>query len=136
MAIERINSLNLHPVVWGDHVHRYLFAKDHSKGAVLDVACGIGYGSEFVLKNPLVHRYYGVDIASEPLLTFNQKFRTPIANAIQGNGYHLPFSSASFETIISFETLEHLDDPVALISEVARVIKHDGIFIGSVPSRQ
>lgn len=136
MAIERVSSLNLHPVVWGDHVHRYSFAKKYCRGTVLDVACGIGYGSEFILKNPLVHRYYGVDISSEPLLTFNQKFRTPIASVIQGNCYNLPFSSASFETIVSFETIEHLEDPFALISEIARVIKSDGIFIGSVPSRQ
>ncbi|MGC5341134.1 class I SAM-dependent methyltransferase, partial [Escherichia coli] len=40
----------------------------------------------------------------------------------------------SVDVFVSFETLEHVPDPERIISEVKRVLKPGGTFIGSVPN--
>ena len=47
----------------------------------------------------------------------------------QGYAEALPFADGSFSTIISFDTLEHVRDLKATISEIARVLAPGGIFV-------
>jgi SAM-dependent methyltransferase len=44
-----------------------------------------------------------------------------------------PFQDQSFDTIIAFDVIEHIENETQLISELNRVCKNDGIIIGSVP---
>jgi len=52
-----------------------------------------------------------------------------------GYSQSMPFDDASFDAVIMSEVLEHLTDDVltATFSEVARVLKPDSRFIGTVP---
>ncbi|MBL4588320.1 methyltransferase domain-containing protein [Candidatus Babeliales bacterium] len=45
----------------------------------------------------------------------------------------LPFEDQSFETIIAFDILEHIDSVDNLLDELFRVLKPGGIILGSVP---
>ena len=49
---------------------------------------------------------------------------------------HLPFQPYVFDTIICFEILEHVNDPENLVYQFLRLLKPDGMLVGSVPSRQ
>ena len=51
---------------------------------------------------------------------------------IVADGHKLPFADRSFDTIISFEVLEHVEYPWVVIKEINRVLKPGGRFIGSV----
>lgn len=53
--------------------------------------------------------------------------------AILGVGEQLPFRSDAFRVIVSEDSLEHLQDPRAALSEVRRVIRDDGTFVIWVP---
>ncbi|KKQ11853.1 MAG: methyltransferase domain-containing protein [Candidatus Babeliales bacterium] len=44
-----------------------------------------------------------------------------------------PFQDQSFDTIIAFDVIEHIENETQLINELNRVCKNDGIIIGSVP---
>ena len=48
----------------------------------------------------------------------------------------LPFSSDSFDTVVAFEVIEHLEDPVTFIAECARVLRPGGLFIVSTPNKR
>lgn len=48
-------------------------------------------------------------------------------------GGALPFPDASFDAVLAFEVLEHVDDDTGLLAEVARVSSPGGILIMSTP---
>lgn len=46
----------------------------------------------------------------------------------------LPFESGTFDIVVAGELLEHLRDPRSVVSEVLRVLRAGGTFVGSVPN--
>ena len=54
---------------------------------------------------------------------------------INADGTNLPFPENSFDLILCTEMLEHIPSPIALLREVARVKKPQGIFILSTPQK-
>lgn len=44
-----------------------------------------------------------------------------------------PFQDQSFDTIIAFDVIEHIENEAQLINELNRVCKSGGVIIGSVP---
>jgi SAM-dependent methyltransferase len=46
----------------------------------------------------------------------------------------LPFGDATFDVVVAGELLEHLRDPRRVVSEVLRVLRPGGTFVGSVPN--
>lgn len=56
----------------------------------------------------------------------------PPADVI-GSVMKLPFKENTFDCVICFETLEHVENPFKAIEEIFRVLKQGGKFIGSAP---
>ena len=54
--------------------------------------------------------------------------------ALRGDATCLPFPDDSFDVVITSEVLEHIQDDVAAIAEMYRVLKPGGIFAVTVPS--
>jgi SAM-dependent methyltransferase len=46
----------------------------------------------------------------------------------------LPFDDETFDVVVAGELLEHIRDPVGLVSEARRTLRADGTFVGSVPN--
>lgn len=121
-----------HKQKFPDHWERYTFALDKIVGdKILDIACGPGYGTAFLAKE-LNKKVIGLDI---DLPTINEAIKNygEHADFIHVSGYTWPIPSNSVDTIISFETFEHLDQTQLFLKEARRVLKFDGIFILSTP---
>lgn len=123
-----LQTLNL------DHLHRYAFAKGYCYNArVPDAAMGCGYSS--LILN--CRHYTGVDIDHNMVAFANEQYKPLIPNAtyLQGSVLDLPVETASIDTFISFETIEHLqpDDIGTYFSEVRRVLRPGGTFLCSTP---
>ena len=129
-----LQTLNL------DHLYRYAFAKGHCYGAdVLDAAMGCGYSSLLLQ----CKSYTGVDIdpnmvafANEVYLPMMQSTGVPNRHRyMQGSVLELPAASASIDTYISFETIEHIQpgEVARYFAEVKRVLRPGGRFICSTP---
>ena len=123
------------------HVDRYDFAVKYLKGMnkdslmILDIACGTGYGSDILkILNPKL--IIGVDIDSETIRYASKKYGSErcvfkIANAIDMKD----FRDKMFDAIISFETIEHLEDPILFLENINRLLKNKGILIMSTPNK-
>jgi len=136
--VERLDpkELNECTASYVEHSHRYEFASTLISGNVLDVACGLGYGAKIISKSNMVREYTGVDINGTAVAWAKRNVLCDLKpKFIQSSILDLPFFSGYFDAVVSFETLEHLDDPLKAICEIYRVLAPNGIFIGSVPTK-
>ncbi|MCK9538721.1 class I SAM-dependent methyltransferase [Dokdonella sp.] len=121
--------------IWYEHWHRYAFARPLAAGRrVLDAACGEGYGAAMLAA--VASEVTGVDI--DPATVEHARSRyagVPHLRYEQGDAARLPFSDASFDLVVSFETLEHLAAQEALVAGFARVLADDGLLIISSPDK-
>jgi Methylase involved in ubiquinone/menaquinone biosynthesis len=117
-----------------EHMHRYAIANELiNNKKVLDIACGEGYGSNLMAVNATY--VTGIDINEEIITKAREKYKRPNLEFLQGNAEKLPFDDNSFDIVVSFETIEHLENHQALFSEIKRVLKPDGILIISTPNK-
>ncbi len=96
--------------------------------SLLDFGCGNGTAvSQFLIRDGV--SYYGVD-CHEPSLTYAR-------NYFQGENAmfldRVP-EDILFDVIVYADVLEHLENPVAVLREHARLLKEDGMIIGSIPN--
>jgi len=116
-----------------EHIHRYQLATILSKGKdVLDIACGAGYGSWMIAQD--AHRVYGVDASGEVVAHATQRFKHANLTFHQGFCAEIPLTDACVDTVVSFETLEHIFEQDAFLDECRRVLRPDGILIISTPN--
>ena len=73
----------------------------------------------------------GLDIEFERL----QEAQTLEPNVVNGVGEHLPFTTDTYDLILSHEVLEHVQDDQAAISEAVRVLKPGGRLVIFCPNR-
>lgn len=105
-----------------------LIEKYGSGKQFLDVGCGTG----LILRH-LPPGAIGIDL-NQRHLARAAKY-APNAKVQVGDAENIPFTDSVFSTVVCTETLEHLVLPQKALSEIHRVLKPGGIFIGSTPRR-
>lgn len=108
-----------------DHRLRYYFAADQAKGRILDAASGVGYGSS------ILRAAVAVDICGSAIEFGKKYYPGPeyICGALEDKPWH-----GTFDTIVSFETIEHLPRPELVLQHFAESLNPDGVFVCSVPN--
>ncbi len=96
---------------------------------VLDCASGTGFGAMFLQEQGFVVTGAEIDQA---VVAF-AKARYPGLDIVCASAQRLPFSDNTFDAVVCIETLEHVDNPDAAISEFARVCKPDGLIALTTP---
>ena len=116
------------------HVARYNFAYRHLGGAsrILDIACGVGYGSDILKHENSVASIVGVDISADAISYAQAHYARDGVSFVKQDV--MTFEGAAFDAVISLETIEHLPAPEAFIARVvSKLLKPGGVFIGSAP---
>lgn len=117
-----------------EHVHRYVFARGLVNGrSVLDAACGEGYGSALLAETAA--SVTGVDLSAEAVGHAGARYPSPNLSFRQADCLELPFEDGAFDSVVSFETLEHLDNHEGLLSEFRRVLSPQGFLLISTPDK-
>ena len=123
--------------IWYEHWHRYAFALAFARGRrVLDAACGEGYGS--ALLSTVAGSVLGVDIADEALAHARARYGTRANLRFeQGDATALDaLPAASFDLIVSFETLEHVQAQESMVAGFARLLAPGGLLLLSSPDKR
>jgi SAM-dependent methyltransferase len=117
-----------------EHIHRYRLAREICEGKdVLDIACGEGYGSEIL--SAIAKTVVGVDNASEAIDYAAAKYSADNLTFMLGSCDQIPLPDHSVDVVASFETIEHHDQHDAMLAEIKRVLRTDGILIISSPDK-
>lgn len=116
------------------HLSRYQFAQQFVAGkAVLDAAAGSGYGCA-MLAGAGATTVTGIEIDDQAVRYARRRYGGPGIHFVTGDVRAMPFPDGTFDVVVSFETIEHLDDPGAFLREVRRVLAPGGLFIVSTPN--
>jgi ubiquinone/menaquinone biosynthesis C-methylase UbiE len=117
-----------------EHWHRYLVAQQYVQGLrVLDVASGEGYGSHLLAKHAAT--VVGVDISADAVSHATSRYAADNLRYVAASCVQIPQPDASFDVIVSFETIEHITEHEAFLREVDRLLAPGGLFIISSPNR-
>lgn len=101
--IERINK---------DHLYRYNLASKSVSGKVLDASCGSGYGTEILGAD-------GVDVSEEAIEYAKSKYKAKFSVV----DLNKDFPDGKFDWVVSFETIEHLENPEFFLENIRKNAK-------------
>jgi len=109
----------------------YIAAKPMVSGDLLEVGCGEGRGVEVLLDQ--VDSYLGIDKIQEVIDRLRNKF----PQAIFQQAFIPPFAeiaSKTYDTVVSFQVIEHIQNDKLFLEEIYRVLKPGGKAIISTPN--
>ena len=95
---------------------------------ILDVGCGTGANLQMLAQFGAAE---GVDVSPEALDFCRAR---GLAQVKQGAAESLPFADASFDLVTGLDVVEHLDDDIAGLGEMRRVLRPDGRVVLFVPA--
>ena len=100
----------------------------NAKPKILDVGCGTGANLKMLAAYGSAE---GVDISPQAVDFCRERGLDSVKlGAIE----HLPYESGSFELVTALDVVEHLDDDVAGLREMRRVLRRDGRILLFVPA--
>ncbi len=110
----------------------YVLAADMVHGDLLEVGCGEGRGIDWLL--PHIKSYTAIDKIAPVIEGLKQKY--PQATFHSGNIPPLSvFESNTFDSLVSFQVIEHIEDDNQFLSELHRVLKPGGMALLTTPNR-
>ncbi len=123
-------------VIRQEHLHRYAWCGPLTEGKdVLDVASGEGYGSAMLATR--ARSVVGVDISHEAVAHAARRYKgIPNLQYVQGSAASIPLADDSVDLVVSFETIEHLLEQEAMMAEIRRVLRPDGVMVMSSPNKK
>lgn len=108
----------------------YLIAKPYIKGTLLELGCGEGRGIRELA--PLAETYTAIDKIDEVIDRLSQDY--PEHKFQLGHFPPMPYEDESFDTIVSFQVIEHIKDDQLFLQEIARILKPGGTALISTPN--
>jgi 2-polyprenyl-3-methyl-5-hydroxy-6-metoxy-1,4-benzoquinol methylase len=117
------------------HYERYRFAGQHIiPGRVLDIACGTGYGSHLLAAEfgESISEIVAVDISEESISYARTRYSDSKIIFVRQNAFSFT-DERKFHSIVSLETIEHLNDPAAFVKKLYDLLHPGGIMIVSAP---
>ncbi len=118
------------------HLQRYAWALDRlpaAGAALLDGACGLGYGSAMLGR---AHMVWGIDEGRFAIEYATEAFGSASCRFARGDVCREgDWPDVALDAVVSFETLEHLDRPELFLDIARRRLRPGGLLVGSVPNQ-
>ena len=124
---ERVSLEKSDNYVFQRSVLAYHHAAELVKGDILEIGTGMGYGVEIIA--PKATRYISID-----------KELPQQINQLENVEYYdmevppIGFENCSFDAVVSFQVIEHIEEDIDCVREVARVLRSGGKFVVSTPN--
>jgi SAM-dependent methyltransferase len=110
------------PGYWNDVVRHF-----PADTRILDVGCGSAWLGEHFAD------YTGIDVSPEAVEAARRRGREVLLADVDEA---LPFEEGSFDGVVLKDVLEHVLNPVSLVRETRRVLRHGGRVFASSPDAQ
>lgn len=123
-----------HKLIDAEHRLRYLWASQAVAGKrVLDAGCGLSYGTR-ILASAGASCVTGVDVDQGAIEEARRRIPELAGDLQRGDIRDLPFGEDSFDVVVCFETIEHVEESERALSEFRRVLGPGGLLLVSSPN--
>lgn len=104
---------------------------------LLDIGCGTGANLSLLcdMAGPNGH-VTAMDFSPLALEFAQQHLGELPVKLVRGDATRLPFQDNHFDVVTMLDVLEHVEDDLAAVQEIHRVLRPDGAFVLSVPAYQ
>lgn len=119
-----------------EHMQRYRSVQHIVRGKkVLDIACGEGYGTAILAEE--AEEIVGIDIDAIVVQRAGETYKNKNLSYRVGNITAIPFPDQSIDVVVSFETIEHVEEEQQrqFLAEIKRVLKPEGFVVISTPNK-
>lgn len=120
-----------------DHRARYEFAATYvqPKSRILDMACGVGYGSYILASQTDCESILSIDISADAIDYATRHWSHPKITYLCDDCLVTPLEHESFDFAITFETIEHIQEYPGLLDRFYQVLIPGGRLILSTPNQ-
>lgn len=134
---ERLIPGRSDPLLEEEHRSRYRLAAEWMAGRrrVLDFGCGEGYGAE-MLQSGGAGQAWGTDIAVHVIAHAARRYRVHGRHFAVTDCRRSCLRDESFDGVVAFEVIEHVETPLALLREARRLLTEDGLLVVSTPDKR
>lgn len=108
----------------------YFLAKPYINGDLLELGCGEGRGVDIIA--PLANSFTAIDKIGKIVDTLQSKY--PSYNWNKGLFPPVPFEDNSFDSIVSFQVIEHVKNDKLFLSEIFRILRPGGVALLTTPN--
>lgn len=105
-----------------------LWIEPDYKLKILDLGCGAGSVSAELINRG--HHVTGIDVMKDAV---ERACRRGLDALVYDLNNPLPFEDNSFDRVLALDILEHLFDPIAMLTEIQRVLKSQGHLLLFLP---
>ncbi len=114
------------------HVLAYEYTLEHLKPGdrVLEIGHGDGYGLHMLSQKTDI---VGLDIDPEIVAHAKSKYGDKFFHKYDGS--HVPFEDRTFNAVCLFQVIEHIQDDLAILKEIRRVLNDGGVLYLTTPNR-
>lgn len=114
---------------WHDEPGYFRDIVDHfsPRDRMLDIGCGTAWLHEHF------EHYVGIDVSPDAVAFAQSLGRNALVHDVESP---LPFEDSSFDAVVIKDVLEHILEPVAVVREIARVLRPGGLVFASSPDAQ
>ncbi|OBK26992.1 SAM-dependent methyltransferase [Mycobacterium asiaticum] len=96
---------------------------------VLEVSCGHGGGSSYLVRTQKPASYTGLDLNPTGIKFCRKRHNLPGLEFVQGDAEKLPFPDESVDVVLNIEASHHYPNIARFFTEVARVLRPGGHFL-------
>lgn len=111
----------------------YVVAENYVQGDVLEVGCGEGRGLELII--PKAKTFTAIDKIEPVIKKLQAKFPQGTFRSM-----NIPpfggLADNAYDSVVSFQVIEHIEDDATFLSEIKRVLKPGGIALLTTPNRK
>ena len=113
------------------HRAAYAYAIDQarSRGAtrVMEIGSGTGYGTAELAEA-------GLDVFAVDRVTPDREARHPRVGFVRGDAAAIPVVPDAFDLVVSFQVIEHLEDPMPYVACIAHMTRPGGVAMITTPN--
>ena len=122
-------TVGLTPIARQRRELKYMFLDSGKPGRLLEIGCGDG--SRLALFRDAGWAVEGVEVDAEAAKFASERHRIPVRH---GELHSLRYTDGHFDAVIMNHVLEHVYDPIALLTECFRLVRSGGSIISVTPN--